>query len=1022
MHRSRIELGVNDLLRFPLSIVRSAWGLVLMVVLAGSVHAADEVVDFDKQIAPLFARHCLECHDGADPKGGLDLSEAALVAQGGESGTAVVAGDPAASPLWQRVNSGEMPPKEKLTEAEEALLKAWILQGGQWGSGPIDPYRYSSEKRAGYDWWSLKPLKTHEPPALPSEWNSRAGHPIDRFVLARLAEHKLTPSQPAEPRLLVRRLAFDLTGLPPSPEDVAAFEKSPTREAYDALLTRYLNSTQYGERWARHWLDLARYGESQGFERDKLRTNSWPYRDWVIRSLNEDLPYDQFARMQIAGDLLKPNDADGITATGFLVAAPYDEVGHTQQSAAMRAVVRQDEMEDLVGTVGQTFLGLTVNCARCHDHKFDPITQAEYYQLASCLDGVRHGERKIVTDVIREQLAKTQEQWQKASDELAALETPVRERLLRERAQPDATPAPLPISRWDFSKGDSDQRLHDQVGTLQGNARPGAKVKDDRLVLDGKTGYLTSSPIPVKLRAKTLEAWVQLSSLDQSGGGVIGIQTTDGNRFDSIVFAEREPKRWMTGSEGFVRSQSFGGPEETEAASRIVHIAMVYAEDGTITAYRDGKLYGTPYDSGEVTTFEPGSAHIIIGLRHGTDGGGNRLLKGNVSIAQLYDRALSADEVAASAGRTDFVSTADLVAALSDADRARRERLLSDVAVLNTQLKQLQDSSVYACTPQPPGVTHLLKRGNPGTPGDVVAPKGLSAVSTEKADFGLAPDASDELRRVALANWIASRDNPLFARVIINRVWQHHFGVGLVDSPNDFGFNGTRPTHPELLDYLSVWFIENGWSLKKLHTLILTSETWKQSSRRNAENAIVDAGNQYLWRFTPHRLEAETLRDAMLSVSGQLNPQVGGPSYQDFRVFNFNSTFFEMLDPDTPDAHRRTIYRTWVRSGRSSLLDALDCPDPSTTSPRRAITTTPVQSLSLLNNSFVLRMADATAKRLEADAPAGTSARIVRLFQLAYGRSASESELKELTAFVEQYGLPALCRVVFNSNEFVYVE
>ena len=342
---------------------------VLVWMAGASVGYAADLVNFDQQIAPLLARHCLECHDGADPKGKLDLSEAALVAKGGENGAVLVAGDAAGSLLWQRVRDGEMPPKAKLSDGDKALLEAWITQGAQWGSGPIDPFRYSSEKRAGYDWWSLKALQSPALPAIPAEWESRVRNQIDRFVLTQVKEHGLTPSASAEPRLLVRRLAFDLTGLPPSPEDVAAFEKSPTPEMYDQLLSKYLDSPQYGERWARHWLDLARYGESQGFERDKLRTNSWPYRDWVIRSLNQDLPYDQFARMQIAGDFLKPDDADGIIATGFLVAAPYDEVGHTQQSLAMRSVVRQDELEDIVGTVGQTFLGLTVNCARCHDHK-----------------------------------------------------------------------------------------------------------------------------------------------------------------------------------------------------------------------------------------------------------------------------------------------------------------------------------------------------------------------------------------------------------------------------------------------------------------------------------------------------------------------------------------------------------------------------------------------------------------------------------------------------------------------------
>ena len=542
------------------------------------------------------------------------------------------------------------------------------------------------------------------------------------------------------------------------------------------------------------------------------------------------------------------------------------------------------------------------------------------------------------------------------------------------------------------------------------------------MVVDGQTGFVTSTPIPVQLKAKTLEAWVQLATLKQAGGGVIGVQTQDGARFDSIVFAEREPNRWMAGSEGYARYKSFNGPEETEAATRPVHLAIVYAEDGTITAYRDGQLYGQPYDSGEAATFEPGTAQLVFGVRHGTEAGGGRMLAGSIETAQLYDHALTSAEVAASAGRTDFVTLAELVASLSEADRTRREQLLAERTQLSERSKSLSDNSVYACTPRPPEVTRLLLRGNPGTPGDPVAPKAIAAVSTLSPDFGLAPDSPDQPRRVALASWIASKDNPLFARVIVNRVWQHHFGTGLVDSPNDFGFNGGRPTHPELLDHLASWFVENGWSLKKLHRLILASSTWQQSSVRRAECATTDAENRWLWRYTPHRLEAETVRDAILSVSGLLNPQVGGAPYQDFRTFNFNSQFFEMIDPETPDAHRRTIYRTWIRSGRNSMLDALDCPDPSTTAPRRAVTTTPVQSLSLLNNSFVLRMADATSKRLEAEEPADISTRIDRLFQRAYGRDLMDTERAPLVEFAEKHGLAALCRVVFNSNEFVYME
>ncbi len=988
--------------------------LLFLMVGTGSGWAA-EPVDFDQQVAPLLTRRCLDCHSGAAPEGKLDLTSVEAAAKGGETGAAVVALKVDESLLWQRVRDNEMPPKHPLDEAEKLLLKDWIEQGAKWGTTPIDRFKYSSPKRAGFDWWALQPLKATLPGKIPTEWEDRAANPIDRYVLARLKEQGLSPSETASPRRLVRRLAFDVTGLPPTLDQVQSFESAPTDAAYDALLSQYLNSPQYGERWARHWLDLARYGESQGFERDKLRTNSWPYRDWVIRSLNGDLPYDEFVRLQLAGDILKPGDSDGIMATGFLVAAPYDEVGHTQQSLAMRAVVRQDELEDIVGTVGQTFLGLTVNCARCHDHKFDPITQAEYYQLASCLDGVRHGERKIVTDSLKTEIAQAEARRKAIGESLSAIETPARAKVLESRAEGTRPPAPQPLARWDFTSD-----LRDQVGELHGTAQPGADLREGRLVVDGKTGFVTSAPIPVRLKAKTLEAWVQLATLQQAGGGVIGVQTTDGNRFDSIVFAEKETNRWMAGSEGFVRYKSFSGPEETEAATRLVHVALVYAEDGTITAYRDGHPYGQPYDSGNATVFEAGTAQLIFGLRHGTEAGGNRMLVGSIETAQLYDRALIAEEVAASAGRTDIVTTLDMIATLTEGERSQREQLLSEQKQLADRLKQLQDTTVYACTPKPPGVTHLLVRGNTATPGDPVSPKGIAAVTTLSPDFGLPPDASDEQRRVALANWITSKDNPLFARVIVNRVWQHHFGAGLVDSPNDFGFNGGRPTHPELLDHLAIGFVENGWSLKKLHRLILTSMTWKQSSQPQADCQERDAENRWLWRFRPHRLEAETVRDAILTVSGTMNPQVGGPPYQDFRTFNFNSQFFEMLDPETPDAHRRTIYRTWIRSGRSSLLDALDCPDPSTTAPRRAVTTTPVQSLALLNNSFVLRMAEATAKRLEAEPHA--EARIEQLWQLAYGRSIAVDERDRVVAFVEMHGMPALCRVVFNSNEFVYAE
>ena len=350
---------------------------------------------FDAEIAPLLAAHCLECHNASDKKGGLDLTQQATTLVGGDSGPALVAGNADESLLWQRIRDDEMPPKKPLAAAEKALLREWIAGGAVWGTTPIDRLRYTTSTRAGYDWWSLQPVRRREPPVVRDTAWPRT--PIDHFVIAKLEEAGLAPTPPADRRTLIRRLSFDLTGLPPTPDEVAAFVADADPRAYERLVERLLASPHYGERWARHWLDLARFGESNGFEYDEPRRNAWPYRDWVIDALNRDLPFDEFARQQLAGDVLRPDDPEAIKATGFLTAGAYDTAGQNQQSVAMKAVVRQDELEDLVGTISQTFLGLTVNCARCHDHKFDPIRQSEYYQLTSALGGVRHGQRDVTT-------------------------------------------------------------------------------------------------------------------------------------------------------------------------------------------------------------------------------------------------------------------------------------------------------------------------------------------------------------------------------------------------------------------------------------------------------------------------------------------------------------------------------------------------------------------------------------------------------------------------------------------------
>ena len=626
-------------------------------------------------------------------------------------------------------------------------------------------FGHGEERRAGSDWWSLQPIQRPACPNVKEATWTRS--PLDSFILSALRDNRLKPSKRASRRALARRLSFDLLGLPPMNEDSLAFECEPSPNAYERLLDRHLASPHYGERWARHWLDIARFGESQGFERDKLRPNSWRYRDWVVEALNADMPYDEFVSLQIAGDVLLPGSDEGIIATGFLVAGAYDEVGQSQQSAAMRAIVRQEELEDYVSTVGQAFLGLTVHCARCHDHKFDPISQKEYFQLASALSGVSHGEREI-------------------------------------------------------------------------------------------------SKIPSAGFKRSLES--QLASLERAP-------------------AQHEPE-----------------------------------------------------------------------INH-----------------------------------------------------------------LKSQIERWHAKQVYAVAPKKPGIVHVLNRGNPNEPREVVAPAGVRALQGPNADFGLNEDAPDSERRIRLASWITAQNNPLFARVIANRLWHYHFGRGLVANPSDFGLQGGMPSHPELLDWLAAEIAERGWSLKALHRLILTSASYRQSSTLKSEALRQDSDNRLLWRKSPTRLEAEALRDAILQVSGQWNRSMRGPGYYDFTTYVHNTQFYTMIDPVGPSFNRRSLYRTWVRSARSPFLDAFDCPDPSVTAPKRAQTTTPLQSLSLMNSAFVLRMADHFADRVQAQAGNATRPQVKRAFALVYGREPDANELADSARLVERHGLAALCRVLFNSNEFLYV-
>jgi hypothetical protein len=988
---------------------------MLLIVTSFRLDAAEP--DFELTVAPLLAAKCLECHSGKVPKGGFDLSTQGGTSKGGESGVAIVAGKAGESTLWQRVRDDEMPPKHPLTDSEKNALKIWIAGGAKWSGGDIDRLSFTSDSRAGYDWWSLQPVREVNLPEVSQTTWPRNG--IDRFVWERLREKGLSPSKPADSRAQIRRLYFDLVGLPPSPEVIDDFVTDPSDGAYLKIVDELQASHRYGERWARHWLDVVRFGESQGFERNDPRLNAWYFRDWVINSLNNDMPYDEFARMQLIGDLLKPGP-EGAASIGFLVAGIHNTV--VGGSERMKKLAKQDELEEIIAAVGQTFLGLTVNCARCHDHKFDPIKQTEYYQLISAISGVNHGQRVERTPDEVQTLKRISAELSDASKQLSKFDGGLRKEILTARKEGTAKPLtpPQPFARWDF-----DGDLQDSIGSLHGKIVGSAKLENGTLVVDGKS-YVQTAAVPTELKEKTLEAWVQVETLDQRGGGVISLESIGGGVFDAIVFAEREKNRWMAGSNGFVRTESFNGPAELEAAKRIVHVAIVYQADGTIIGYRDGQPYGNPIAKSPLQPYAAKSSRLLFGLRH-SPGGGNRYLRGRIHKASLYDTALSPDAVAASAGTdSDYVSEVEIVAALTPEKAKLRAVLKSRVTKLTEERKQAEAASnrtIYTMNPGAPAQIRFLTRGDIELEGDVVAPGAVASVSGVSANFELQPDASDADRRRKLADWITSPNNPLFPRVIVNRLWQYHFGNGLVKTSSDFGFNGGQPSHPELLDWLVGQFRTNGMRLKPLHRLIVTSSAYRQGSSTNEAAQKLDAENRLLWRKTPRRLEAESVRDAMLAVSGKLNTTMGGPGFQDVKLVPIKgTTYYEPFDPDGDEFFRRTIYRFSPRGGRSALLDTFDCPDPATAAPRRAVTTTPLQALSLLNNSFVLRMSNYSADRIAEESGDDQSQQVERAWQLAIARSPTEAERQASTQLLSQHGLPALCRGLFNINEFVLVE
>ena len=906
---------------------------LLVLLLPASLLAAPP--DFDRSVAPILAS-CLDCHAGGEIKGKLDLSRERAAKAGGKSREAgIVAGKPDESEVWKRVAADEMPPKKPLTADEKATLKAWIEAGAKWGTDPIDPLAYTTRNRGGRDWWALQPLKVNREPKTSA---------IDDHIIAALKAKGLTLSPPADRRTLIRRLKFDLLGLPPTPEEVDAFIKDDSADGYDKLVDKYLGSPQYGERWARHWLDVVRFAESNGFETNTVRANAWPYRDWVIKALNDDKPYDRFVFEQLAGDTV---GADA--ATGFLVAGAWDAV--KSPDPVLTANQRADELHDIVGTVGSTFLGVTVGCARCHAHKFDPITQLDYYRLKAAFAGVQHGERELKQGNTVERA----KQVEAMRGELATVEA--------------------------------------ALAKMEPQADPGA-TEPRRVAVNPRLNVERFAPVKAK--------FVRM-----------------------VIFATNSAEPCIDEFEVFTTGDQPKNVALASAGTKLTSAGDYPPSDLHNLAHLNDGKYGNGRSWISITA---GRGRVTIELAEATEidrvvWGRDREDKFKDRLAIRYRIDVSSDgtawQVVASSDDRATGETTPIPPGLSKGERTEWEKLTKRATDLRAKLSALGKADMaYIGKFATPEVVYRLHRGDPMEKREVISAGVLAEVTPKLV---IPEKAADAERRVAVAKWVMDPANTLTPRVIVNRLWQHHFGTGLVATPSDFGFNGGRPSHPELLDWLASELIQHKWSLKHMHRLIVTSAAYRQSSASNPDGLAKDAGTRLLWRYPPRRLEAEAVRDSILAVSGKLDLTAGGPG---FDLFEPNTNYVKVYTPKKefgPAEFRRMIYQQKPRMQLDDTFGAFDCPDAGQVAPKRNSSTTPLQALNLLNSPFVAQQAEFFAERVKGQSKE-PAAQVRLAFRLAFQREPSDRELSAAVKLTTDHGLPAVCRALLNANEFLYTD
>ncbi|MFZ9937502.1 MAG: DUF1553 domain-containing protein [Luteolibacter sp.] len=975
--------------------------LVLFPALILSAAAEEGVAFFRDQVKPILAANCFKCHGGENPRGeikirgGLQMISRKGLLLGGEHGPAIDLANPSESLILKALSyedeEMEMPPRGKLPDAQIELIRQWIEKGAPWTpededrlievDDPHAAITEVNEKTRSH--WSYRPMQRPPVPEVKDpDWGV---HPVDAFLMARLEKHGLQPAAPASRASLLRRASYDLTGLPPTLAEIRAFENDDSPDAWEKQVDRLLASPHYGEKWARHWLDLVRYAESNGFERDAEKPFVWRYRDWVVRSFNEDLPYSRFISEQLAGDELPDRDADSLIATGYHRLMQWDD------EPADKVQYPFDVLDDNVRITSEAFMAMTLGCARCHDHKGDPIPQRDYYRFQAFFRGISpisKGEANVVTIDMPDSPGGNQEALAKMREEEESL------RGVQASIEKEA----VTLAR----------EKHPGLA-----ARLGDKDKARWIVTDARTEpwewyYTTKQPHP---------DWSEVSF-------------------------RAEQHNWQKGPAGFGTSAP-GVMAKTEWKSRSIWLQTSFLleeipDQLQLHLYHDENV--ELYLNGQPVVQRQGYTRDYLGipapaefLRHLQTG--RNVLAAKVtqtSGGQFFDLGIERDSLTPRSRVLDHhVVSAETIARYQNA--TKRLATIEKARQAPSGIKALVVAEGGRSVPP----THVHIRGSAHAEGEQVEPGFPAIWGGEKAVIApLPPEIPSSGRRLALATWLTRPDHPRTARVMVNRIWQHHFGRGLCPTPNDFGYLGTAPTHPELLDWLATEFVRLGWSVKSMHRLLMTSRSYQMSVESSPREMAADPANDHFWRFNPRRLTAEEIRDSILNATGELNRQIGGPSVfieLPEEVIATSSTKAGKWGRSPVDQqNRRSLYVKMKRSLLPPMFSDFDLTDIDNPCPVRFTTTVPTQALAMLHSDFTNQKAVRLADRLRSEHPDDPAAQVRRAFEVLLSRPPSQVELSRSLAFLETLqseqdldpttALNRFALAALNFNEFLFLD